>query len=113
MIKWTIGALAVLLFIGLGANYEASGSGCGLAEVQGCFSGHYSVPLRAGQIRRAQRRAGRAHRKAHRQALRRSCSPVAGCAYSHHVHLQPVGCGGVAVEVDVDNSGTAVGVAVE
>ena len=83
MIKAVFASLAILLGVGLSID-KVDASGCGRA-------GHnlIAVPLRRGQIRRAERRA----RRAHRQAAR-------GCGYAEVAatcSAPRVRCGGVAV----------------
>jgi len=87
MIKAVFASLAILLGIGLSAGEKADASGCGRAEVQAACSSHaHVVPLRRGQIRRANRRAARLHRRAERQAH-------GSCGYAE----VRVGCSGVSV----------------
>ena len=87
MIKASFVCLAILLEIGLSDGEKADASGCGRAEVHAASSSHaHVVPLRRGQIRRANRRAARLHRRAERQAH-------GSCGYAE----VRAGCAGVAV----------------
>ena len=89
IIKSTLAVLAISLGLALCSSDQAVGSSCGRAEVQAACGG-YSMPLRRGQVRRAQRREARAARRQHRLSRRATCGVAATCA-------APVGCGGVAV----------------
>ena len=87
MIKAVFASLAILLGVGLCASDQVAASSCGRAEVQAACAGHaHVVPLRRGQIRRANRRAARLHRRAERQAH-------GSCGYAE----VRVGCSGVSV----------------
>jgi len=86
MIRLVFVAMAIVLCFGLCVSGEVSASSCGRAEVQAACSSYAHVPLRRGQIRRAERRA----RRAHNQALRRSHG---SCGYA----VVRAGCAGVSV----------------
>ena len=95
MIKATLGVITILLGTALcDVGEQADASGCGLMEVQAVCCG--ATPLRAGQVRRAQRREARAARRSCRQAARSARRCATTCA-------APKTCtprGGVAVTVE-------------
>ena len=100
MIKAVFASLAILLGVGLSAGDKADASGCGRAEVQAVCAGHnlIAVPLRRGQIRRAERRARREHRRAVCEApVAATCSAAAVYAPATTCAAPRVRCGGVAV----------------